>query len=105
MEETTKTTTTKPARFTINGELDGFPFAVSFRGKADVLKATVAKLKAAGATPPRVIVPTSASESATDAPPLCPVHKAKMKASKKPGVWFCPKREGDDYCSEKVARK
>lgn len=107
MEDTTKTTNTvtKPARFQIAGELEGFPFTVTFRGKADVLKATVAKLKEAGATAPRAgvsAVATAGNADAVTGPPKCPRHNAKMKESRKPGVWFCPKKDGDDYCEHKV---
>ncbi|NOT62203.1 MAG: hypothetical protein HOP19_18485 [Acidobacteria bacterium] len=104
MEETTKTTNTvtKLARFVINGELDGFPFEVSFRGKAEVLSATVAKLKAAGATSPKASTPTVTNASAApDAPTHCPIHNAKLKPSRKPGTFYCPKKDGDDYCDFK----
>ncbi len=108
METTTKTTNTvtKPARFQIAGELEGFPFTVTFRGKADVLHATVARLKELGATAPRpgaaVSTPASAGADASTEPTKCPHHRAKLKESRKPGVWFCPKKDGDDYCDYKV---
>lgn len=35
-------------------------------------------------------------------PPLCPVHDKPMKASKKPGAWFCSAKVGDGYCDQKV---
>ena len=100
--ETIKTTTTKPPQFQIQAEIEGFPVTVTFRGKADILKATVAKLKEAGATPPKAVTTTATNASAApDAPPVCPVHKAKLKPSRKPGTFYCPKKDGDDYCDFK----
>lgn len=34
--------------------------------------------------------------------PLCPIHGTPMKSSKKPGSWFCPKRVGGGFCTEKA---
>lgn len=41
------------ARFTIQAVLDGFPLVVQFDGDADRLAATIDRLRAIGATPPR----------------------------------------------------
>ncbi len=38
----------------------------------------------------------------SDEPPVCPVHNRPMKASKKPGAWFCSAKVGDGYCDQKV---
>lgn len=108
MEDTTKTTTTntvtKPPKIKIVAELDGFPVVVKFRGKAELLQKTLANLKAAGATPPRASTAAPAAVAVSDGPPLCPVHKTKMKESRKPGEWYCSKKSGDDYCQEKIKR-
>lgn len=34
--------------------------------------------------------------------PLCPVHHTPMKPSKKPGTFFCSKRVGGGFCTEKA---
>ena len=90
----------KPAHFTISVELDGFPVTVEADGKAENLRAIVDRLKAIGAVPPAKAAPASAKPAGI---PVCPVHNAPMKASRKPGSYFCPKRTDDgDYCPEKA---
>lgn len=92
----------KPAHFTISVELDGFPVTVEAEGKAENLRAIVDRLKAIGATPPTktVSVPTATGKPAV---PVCSIHNAPMKPSRKPGSFFCPKRMDDgDYCPEKA---
>jgi hypothetical protein len=86
----------KPARFKIAVELEGFPVEIEIEGKADSLKALIDRLKAIGATPGK---PGSSNVSA----PLCPVHHTPMKPSRKPGSFFCPKRDADgEYCDQKA---
>jgi hypothetical protein len=90
--------TAKPARFVINAEVEGFPVVIEVEGKADALKTMIDRLKSIGATPP-----ASKSSSAKTGVPVCPVHNSPMKASRKPGSYFCPKRLSDgDYCPEKA---
>lgn len=89
------------ARFTITATLDGFPVAIEAEGRADQLRALVDRLKAIGAEPP--VAPVAASEPAKQAAPTCPTHGTPMKASRKPGTFFCSKRLADgDYCPEKA---
>lgn len=96
------TVAVKPARFTITAEIDGFPVVAEIEGKADSLRAVIDRLKAIGATPPAKTVSASATATGKPAVPVCPIHKAPMKASRKPGSFFCPKRMDDgDYCPEK----
>ena len=91
---------TKPARFTITAELDGFPVTVEAEGKADSLRAMVDRLKAIGAQPPQKVATASAMPAGA---PVCPVHNTPMKASRKPGSYFCPRQTDDGtYCPEKV---
>jgi len=91
----------KPASFTIVCEVEGFPVTVEVEGKADALKLMIARLKDIGAVPP-ASKPGAKAESRSGAP-LCPVHHSPMKASRKPGSFFCPKRLPDgDYCPEKA---
>ncbi len=45
--------------------------------------------------------PTTESAS-SNVVPTCPVHKTPMKASRKPDTYFCPKRNGDEYCDQKT---
>lgn len=78
------------AKFTITVSIDGFPVTVEVEGKADSLRAMIDRLKAIGAEPPQSSTP--APEPAKKAAPVCPVHRTPMKASKKPGSWFCPRQ-------------
>jgi hypothetical protein len=98
---------TAPTKFVIQAEYQGFPVVVECAGRADILKSTIDRLMSIGATPPAQRTATaSATAGATiadDAPPVCPMHKAKMKPSRKPGTWYCPKKDGEDYCSHKVS--
>lgn len=49
--------------------------------------------------PQLAVVPKAAS-----GPPQCPVHATPMKPSTtKAGGWFCSKKVGEGYCTEKVA--
>jgi hypothetical protein len=90
-------TEAKPARFKIAAELDGFPIEIEMEGKADNLKALVERLKTIGAQPPQ------AKPAAKPGVPICPIHNTPMKASQKPGTFFCPKRTDDgSYCKEKA---
>lgn len=41
------------ARFTIHAVYDGFPLTIQFDGDADRLQATIDRLRAIGATPPK----------------------------------------------------
>lgn len=94
---------TKPARFTITAEIDGFPVVAEIEGKADSLRAIVDRLKAIGATPPAKTVSAPATNGKPAGIPTCPIHQTPMKASRKPGSYFCPKRmEDGDYCPEKA---
>ncbi len=85
------------ARFTITVTIDGFPVSVEVEGKADTLRAMIDRLKAIGAEPP-----TSARPEPTKAAgvPVCPIHNAPMKPSRKPGKFYCAKKVGEDYCQE-----
>ena len=79
----------KPARFVIAAELEGFPVQIEIEGKADNLKALLERLKAIGAQPPQAKPLEQAKPAGA---PLCPVHGKPMKASRKPGSFFCPHR-------------
>jgi hypothetical protein len=81
--------------FTVHVTLDGFPIEISGQGKADDLRALVARLKAIGAEPPAVSKPEPTKAAGA---PLCPVHGSKMKEGRR--GYFCPKKVGDDYCKE-----
>ena len=91
---------TKAAHFTITAEIDGFPVTVEAEGKADSLRAMVDRLKAIGATPPQKTATAPAMPAGV---PVCSIHHTPMKASRKPGSYFCPKQmEGGGYCREKA---
>jgi hypothetical protein len=42
-----------------------------------------------------------ASQGAPDTP-TCKIHGSKMKPSKKAGSFYCPRKEGENWCKEKV---
>ncbi len=89
---------TRAARFIITAELDGFPIVAEVEGKADGLKAIVERMKAIGAVPPQKAAVTDAKPNGA---PVCPVHHAQMKASRKPGKFYCAKKADDgEYCRE-----
>lgn len=88
---------TKPAHFTINAEVEGFPVVVEVEGKADALQQMIAKLKAIGAVPP-ASRPGAKTEGRSGAP-VCPVHSSPMKEGRR--GYFCPKKVGGgEYCRE-----
>lgn len=59
------------------------------------------KMKAKPASPAPVAA-AAAQAGTASAPPVCKYHGA-MKASKKPGGWFCPKKmTNGEYCDQKV---
>ena len=88
------------AKFIITASLDGFPISVECEGKADDLRALVARLKAIGAEPPQAAKPEPTKAAGA---PLCPVHRQPMKASRKPGSFYCPRRTDEgDFCQEKA---
>jgi hypothetical protein len=89
----------KPARFVINAEVEGFPVVIEVEGKADALKTMIARLKDIGAVPP-ASKPGAKTEARSGAP-ICPVHNTPMKASRKPGKFYCAKKAEDgEYCRE-----
>jgi|SRR5262245_48972512 len=83
--------------FTINCVVEGFPVQLEGQGRADDLRALVARLKAIGAEPPQARPePTKAAGV-----PVCPVHNSPMKPSRKPGKFYCAKKADDgEYCRE-----
>ena len=86
--------------FKVSVVLDGFPIEISGCGRADDLRALVARLKAIGATPPTASTPEPTKQSGI---PTCPVHNSQMKPSQKPGAFFCPKKdESGAYCRHKA---
>jgi hypothetical protein len=92
------------AKFTIAASIDDFPVSVEVEGKADNLRAMIDRLKAIGAQPPVAPVSTLApSEPTKKSAPICPDHSTPMKASRKPGAFFCPRRTDDgDFCPHKA---
>src|SRR5215468_1441478 len=83
------------AKFVITATIDGFPVQVEVEGKADNLRGMIDRLKAIGACPPAAKPePTKASGV-----PTCPTHGTPMKASRKPGSYFCPRQTDEGgYC-------
>jgi hypothetical protein len=91
-------------RFTIQATLRGFPITIEGEGRAADLKTIVDRLLDAGAEPPAAQAQTPTSPEATKkAAPKCPDHGTPMKASRKPGSFFCPRRGDDgDFCPHKA---
>jgi hypothetical protein len=93
------------AKFSITASIDGFPIQVEVEGKADALRGMIDRLKAIGAQPPQFAQASTPAQAGPTkkAAPICPDHRTPMKASRKPGSYFCPRRTDDgDYCPEKA---
>jgi hypothetical protein len=87
------------AQFRVTAVVDGFLVEVEMSGKASDLRTLLDKLKQLGAQPPAQTTSIGNKSSA----PICPHHQKPMKASRKPGSWFCPHRmENGEYCPEKA---
>jgi hypothetical protein len=87
--------------FKITCQLRGFPIEITGSGRAQDLKIIVDRLFDLGAEPPT----TKASEPTKAAGiPTCPTHGTPMKASRKPGSYFCPRQaeDGSGYCPHKA---
>lgn len=98
------------AKFSITCTLDDFPIVIEGEGRAGDLKIIIDRLKAIGAEPPQIahastsapIAPVQA-EPTKKAPPVCPDHHTPMKASRKPGRYFCPRQNDDgSYCAHQA---
>jgi len=91
-------------RFTIQATLKGFPITIEGEGRAGDLKLIVDRLLQSGAEPPKVSHDVTPSPTKSAGVPLCPIHGTKMKASRKPGSFFCPRQaeDGSGYCLEKA---
>jgi len=86
------------AKFSITCTLDGFPIEIEAEGRADDLRALVARLKAIGATPPQT--GNSALPVSADDAPVCEYHGKLRRGNH---GWFCPKKMGDgSYCKSKA---
>ena len=91
-------------RFAITVLLSGLPVTIEGEGRAVDLKLIIDRLKTIGAEPP-VMQPSTPSqtEPTKKAAPVCPDHGAPMKASRKPGTYFCPRRTDDgEFCPNKA---
>ena len=88
------------AKFTITATLDGFPIVLEGEGRAGDLRLIIDRLKSIGAEPPHAPATTEPMRKTT---PICPIHNTPMKASRKPGSFFCPRRTEDgSFCPEKA---
>jgi len=89
-------------RFTINAVLRGFPITIEGEGRAGDLKIIIERLIDSGAEPPQVASGQNVQKQ--NGAPLCPAHNSPMKASRKPGSYFCPRQaeDGSGYCPHKA---
>jgi hypothetical protein len=93
------------AKFTLQASLEGFPIQVEVEGNADRLRAMIDRLKAIGAEPPVALqnLQNAPAEPTKKSAPICPDHNTPMKASRKPGTWYCPRRTDEgDFCPNKA---
>lgn len=89
--------------FTLHALIEDFPFDVQFTGSADLLKATVARLKELGAVPPTVAARQAVEAERQREAPICEFHGPLKESTKKPGTWYCPAKMGDgSYCKSKA---
>ena len=90
-------------KFSIQAALDGFLVTIEGEGRAGDLRLIIDRLKAIGAAPPVAQVEPATSEPTKKTAPICPSHGTQMKASRKPGAFFCPRRtDSGDFCPEKA---
>jgi hypothetical protein len=99
--------TVEPVRsvvtFTLHALIEDFPFDVQFTGSADLLKATVARLKELGAVPPTVAARQAVEAERQREAPICEFHGPLKESTKRPGTWYCPAKMGDgSYCKSKA---
>lgn len=87
-------------RFKITCVVSGFPVELEGEGRAGDLKLIVDRLLSIGAEPPTSARPEPTKSNGA---PLCPAHGTPMKASRKPGTYFCPRQAEDGgYCPHKA---
>jgi hypothetical protein len=92
----------KGSQFEVQAVVDGFPVCIRIEGRADDLRAIVDRLKAIGATPPAAAA-GPVTPGAAPVKPVCSIHNTPMKASRKPGAFYCPKRDDSgDFCDAKA---
>src|SRR5262249_39756644 len=91
---------TPQTKFTIQATLDGFPIVLEGEGRAGDLRLIIDRLTSIGPGPPRA---RHTRERMRRPPPICPTHSPPMKASRKPGSFFCPRRTDEgSFCPEKA---
>ncbi len=79
--------------------------AHGFAGDLIISSSTVNDLvKSIKLLPHAGIAPITAATQPSSSTPVCPVHQRPMKASRKPGSFYCSAKVGDDYCQEKAQR-
>lgn len=92
-----------PAVFEIQALLDEFPVTVTCEGTAEVLKATVKRLREIGAVPPTPAARAEVAAEREREAPVCQWHGPMKESLKAPGTWFCTKKMGDgSYCKSKA---
>jgi hypothetical protein len=98
--------TAPSCRFSITVTLAGFPVVIEGEGRAGDLKVIIDRLKSIGAKPPQSSTPAPVQPATPEkkTAPICPDHGTPMKASRKPGSYFCPRQaeDGGGYCPHKA---
>ena len=70
----------------------------------DHYNATIGKLIAAGWQPLKAGARAAqGGEQAASGAPTCRVHNVAMKPSKHGGGFYCPRKEGENWCKEKAS--
>jgi hypothetical protein len=90
--------------FKITCQLRGSPIEITGQGRAQDLKIIVDRLFDLGAEPPQAASKAPQAASSAAGAPICPAHGTPMKASRKPGSYFCPRQaeDGSGYCPHKA---
>lgn len=85
-----------------NMTINGYTATLTLSGESGAELIRILKdMSAAGMT--QSAAPALAPAAAPgDAAPICPVHQRPMKASRKPGSWFCSAKVGEGYCDQRV---
>lgn len=83
-----------------NMSLHGFTGTLILTGENGAeIAATLKAMQAAGM---QQAIPAPVATAATGSPPLCLVHGKPMRASRKPGSWYCSAKVGEGYCDQRV---
>ncbi len=85
---------------TVNVQLEGITAPLQIHGNTvNELRELVRQLQQYD------MIAAQQPQAETHGPPTCPIHHRELKASQKPGTYFCPAKDDtqpNGYCKHKV---